>query len=61
MYGGGATAAAAAAAAIANAIKASGSIVELAPDDFMKLLQRVKDAPVVPRGCCSRTTPKVAG
>ncbi|MCB2230442.1 hypothetical protein KQH82_06980 [bacterium] len=46
-YGGGAAAAAAAAAAIANAIKASGSLVRMAPDDFIKILHRNKDGLVV--------------
>ena len=38
-YGGGA-AAAAAAAAIANAIKASGAIVNVKPEDFQRILSR---------------------
>lgn len=36
---GGAGAAAAAAAAIANAIKASGAIVQVSPEDFQRLLE----------------------
>ncbi len=36
-------AAAAAAAAIANAIKASGAIIEVEPDTFMKILSRERD------------------
>jgi hypothetical protein len=39
--------AAAAAAAIANAIKASGVLVGLEPDEFRKVLARVKDPLVV--------------
>jgi hypothetical protein len=48
VYGGGAAAggAAAAAAAIARAIKASGAIVELEPDEFQKILSKM-DAPVI--------------
>ena len=38
---------AAAAAAIAKAIKASGVIVRVSPDDFQSLLVRAKDALVV--------------
>lgn len=45
-YGAGA-AAAAAAAAVANAVKASGSLVELEPREFLKLIGRVKEPPVV--------------
>jgi len=43
----GAGAAAAAAAAVANAIKASGAIVQVEPDDFLKILARAKDPLVV--------------
>ena len=39
---------AAAAAAIANAIKASGAIVKVEPDDFHKIMAKV-DAPLVVR------------
>ncbi|MBD3401953.1 hypothetical protein GF420_03585 [candidate division GN15 bacterium] len=48
-YAGGAAAGAAgaAAAAIANAIKASGSLVKVRPDDFLKILHRNKDGIVV--------------
>ena len=45
--GGGAAGAAAAAAAIANAIKASGVVVQVSPDDFQLLLDRAKEALVV--------------
>ena len=38
--GGGGAAAAAAAAAMINAIKASGAIVKVAPEDFQKLLEQ---------------------
>ena len=44
--GGGAAGAAAAAAAIANAIKASGAIVRVAPPDFKTILNR-QDKPLV--------------
>jgi hypothetical protein len=40
-------AAAAAAAAIANAIKASGSIVQVAPRDFYRLLKRTENPLIV--------------
>jgi hypothetical protein len=43
----GGAAAAAAAAARAKAIKASGAIVRLQPDDFLKLLNQNRDALVV--------------
>jgi hypothetical protein len=43
----GAAAAAAAAAAIANAIKASGTIVQVAPEDFMAILAKSKTPLVV--------------
>jgi hypothetical protein len=43
----GAGAAAAAAAAVANAIKASGAIVQVEPEDFLKILARAKDPLVV--------------
>ena len=46
MSSGGAVAAAAA-AAIAKAIKASGVVVRVSPDDFQSLLARAKDALVV--------------
>ena len=46
--GAGATAGAAAAAAVANAIKASGAIVKVEPDDFQKILGKM-DAPLVVR------------
>ena len=46
-YGGGATAAAAAAAAIANAVKASGSLVEVETQDFLKLVNRIEQPAVV--------------
>lgn len=39
--------AAAAAAAIANAIKASGVVVRLEPDEFLKVLRRASDPLVV--------------
>lgn len=44
-YAGG-SAAAAAAAAIANAVKASGSIVKVEPQEFVKVLNRI-DKPLV--------------
>ncbi len=47
MAGAGAGAAAAAAAAIANAVKASGAIVQVEPEDFLKILARAKDPLVV--------------
>lgn len=43
---GGATVAAAAAAAIANAIKASGAIIKMDRDEFIKILNRA-DKPLV--------------
>jgi len=46
QYAGGA-AAAAAAAAIANAIKASGAIVKVEPEDFKQILSKSNDALVV--------------
>ena len=48
MYSGGASAgaAAAAAAAVANAIKASGAIIQLKADEFGKILSRI-DKPLV--------------
>ena len=46
-YAGGAAGGAAAAAAIAQAIKASGAIVRVAPHDFAKLLERAKEPLVV--------------
>lgn len=45
MYTGGA--AAAAAIAIANAIKSSGAIVDVRPEDFMKILAKTKEPLVV--------------
>jgi ABC-type branched-subunit amino acid transport system substrate-binding protein len=42
-YGAGAAGAAAAAAAVANALKASGAIVKIAPDQFMKILARMEE------------------
>ena len=45
---GGAAGAAAVAAAIANAIKASGAIVKVKPDDFQKIMAKM-DAPLVVR------------
>jgi hypothetical protein len=45
-YGAGAAAATTAAATIAQAIKASGVFVNLEPDDFMTLLDRI-DEPLV--------------
>ena len=47
MSSGGAVAAAAAAAAIANAIKASGVVVRVSPDDFQAILGRARGAVVV--------------
>ncbi len=46
-YGSGGAAAAARAAAIANAIKASGAIVQVEPDDFIMLLSKVERPLVV--------------
>jgi hypothetical protein len=40
----------AAAAAVANAIKASGAIVQVEPEDFLKILARAKDPLVVTAG-----------
>ena len=45
-YGAGGGAAAAAAAAIANAIKASGAIIKLERDQFIKILAKA-DSPVI--------------
>ncbi len=45
---GGAAGAAAAAAAVANAIKASGAIVKVDPNDFRKIMEKI-DAPLVVR------------
>ena len=45
--GGAAAAGAAAQAAIAQAIKASGAIVRVAPADFQAILARVESAPLV--------------
>lgn len=42
-----ASAGAGAAAAIANAVKASGAIVQVEPDDFLKILARTEDPLVV--------------
>ncbi len=49
VYGGGAAAggAAAAAAAIARAIKASGAIVSLEPEDFQRILAKTEDPLIV--------------
>lgn len=48
MYGAaGAGAAAAAAAAAANAIKASGAIIRVTPDEFLKILGMASEALVV--------------
>lgn len=47
MGNGGAGAAAAAAAAIANAVKASGILVRVSPEDFRSILQRARSALVV--------------
>jgi hypothetical protein len=49
LYSGGASAgaAAAAAAAMANAIKASGAIVQVKADEFGKILSRIEKALVV--------------
>lgn len=44
--GGGAAGAAAAAAAIANAIKASGAIVNVEPKDFISIIER-SDKPLI--------------
>ncbi len=46
-YGGGAAATAAQAAAIARAIKASGAIVQVEPDEFRTILSRAGKALVV--------------
>jgi hypothetical protein len=46
-YAGGAVAGAAAAAAMANAIKASGTIIQVNPDDFLKILSKSKEPLVV--------------
>ncbi|MGA8739803.1 MAG: hypothetical protein WB561_01305 [Terracidiphilus sp.] len=43
----GAGVAAAAAAAVANAVKASGAIVQVEPEDFLKIIARAKDSLVV--------------
>ena len=45
--GGGAAAAAAAAAAIAQAIKASGAIVRVSPEDFLAIVSRAPEPLVV--------------
>jgi hypothetical protein len=47
MAAGAGAAAAAAATAIANAVKASGAIVQLEPDEFLKIVARAKDPIVV--------------
>jgi len=49
VYGGsaGAGAAAAAAAALAEAVKASGAIIKMKPDDLNKILNKVDDPLVV--------------
>jgi hypothetical protein len=46
-YGGGAVAAGAAAAAIAQATKASGAIVKMTPENFMKIINKMDDGLVV--------------
>jgi hypothetical protein len=46
-YAGGAAGGAAAYAAIAQAIKASGAIVKVEPEDFQKILEKTKDPLVV--------------
>ncbi len=46
-YGAGGAAAAARAAAIAQAIKASGAIVRVEPDDFMMILSKTREPLVV--------------
>lgn len=46
-YGAGGSAAAARAAAIAKAIKASGAIVKVEPDDFLAILRRASKPLVV--------------
>lgn len=47
-YGGGAAAgAAAAAAAVAQAIKASGAIISMEPEDFLTLLDKVEEPLIV--------------
>lgn len=46
-YAGGAAGAAAAAAAIANAIKASGAIVQVEPADFSAILEKAEEPLVV--------------
>lgn len=46
-YSAGASGAAAAAAAIANAIKASGAIVQLDKDNFMKIVGRADEVVVI--------------
>ena len=50
-YSGGATGAAVAAAAIAQAIRASGAIVRVGPNDFMTILSKA-DKPVVVVATC---------
>ncbi len=46
-YGSGGAAAAARAAAIANAIKASGAIIRVEPDDFLRILSKNSKSLVV--------------
>jgi len=46
-YAGGGAGAAAAAAAIANAIKASGAIVKMNPEEFLKILNKAENSVVV--------------
>ena len=46
-YGGGAAAGAAAAAYIANATKASGAIVRLDPQEFMRIISKMKSPLIV--------------
>jgi hypothetical protein len=57
-YAGGGAAAAGAAAAMANAIKASGAIVRLEPDQFAKILAK-QDAPVIVTGTTGVFTKKI--
>ena len=47
MSNGAVAAAAAAAAAVANAVKASGAIVKVSPDDFMAIANRASSSLVV--------------
>lgn len=47
VYGGAGAGAAAAAAAIAQAIKASGAIIKLEPEEFTKILNRCEEPLIV--------------